>query len=365
MKKIIIVFSLVFIASAIFLTVQTKKNRNGINKIQHINSTTTALSSDEPIKLKGSVSGVLNPGELYSTDNIIGNMRYVPATGPGGFLQGSPSTEPGHHREAQFTHILTKNIAVMETEVTRQMWKDLKTLQQNLPLDPTNIQYGSGMNDPVQNVSWYQAILFANFLSVQNGLTRCYYRDRSFKSPVNSSRPGVVFCNFFADGYRLPTEGEWEYFARAGTTGPFSVDEPYYNSATYYSGTVTDLPNLSTVAVFSAVENGKTWPVATLKANPWNLYDMHGNVWEWCWDRYDNYPKGTRTDYKGPLVASIGDVGRSQRSGGWTMVGAKWVRSAARGHALFGDIDYGFRLVRSLLANMEMSLGSMQKSSKN
>ena len=72
-----------------------------------------------------SVSKTLKPGELYSKDKIVGNMCYVPATGPEGFVQGSPTTEAGHWREAQFTHILTKNIAVMETEVTRQMWADL------------------------------------------------------------------------------------------------------------------------------------------------------------------------------------------------------------------------------------------------
>jgi formylglycine-generating enzyme required for sulfatase activity len=77
------------------------------------------------------------------------------------------------------------------------------------------------------------------------------------------------------------------------------------------------------------MESGKTWPVRSLEPNPWNLYDVHGNVKEWVWDRYDNYPEETVTDYTGPLVSSLRIEDRSQQSGGWTSVGAKRVRSAA------------------------------------
>jgi len=308
----------------------------------------SVFSANESIQDRAVRSKAYKPGALYSTDKIVGNMRFVPPTGPEGFIQGSPSREPGHHRETQFTHILTRKMAVMETEVTQQMWADLKAMKPSLPPDPTDIQRGGGMDHPAQNVSWYDAILFANLLSLQNGLTGCYYVDESFSTLVSSEEPGPVFCDFSADGYRLPTEGEWEYFARAGTTGPFSIREPNYNEKNHYEGDASDLPKLARVAVFNPMERSKTWRVRSLKPNPWKLYDVHGNVWEWVWDRYDNYPKGTVTDYAGPEVSSFGIGDRSTRSGGWTSVGAKWVRSAARGHGITGYIDRGFRFVRTL-----------------
>ena len=96
------------------------------------------------------------------------------------------------------------------------------------------------------------------------------------------------------------------------------------------------------------METAKTWPAASLKPNPWNLYDVHGNVKEWCWDIFDNYPQGRKTDYAGPEVSSLGIKDRAMRGGGWTMIGAKWCRSAARAHHQLGEPDQGFRLVRTL-----------------
>jgi Leucine-rich repeat (LRR) protein len=312
-----------------------------------------------------SISG--HEGTLLATDNIVGNMRYVPLTGSRGFIQGAPETDPGHSPgwDDQFTHILTRNIAVMETEVTRQMWADLKAVQPTLPDDPSNLTFSFYLNQPTQYVSWYEAILFANLLSLQNELTPCYYTNSSKTTLIDStnySNNDTIFCDFSANGYRLPTEGEWEYFTRAGTTTPFWIDEPNFNSNTLYTCTQGDLAALETATVFCANSGNMTSSSGSKLGNPWNLFDVHGNVSELCWDQFISpYPTGTVTDYTGPSSGS----GRVLRGGSFIQDALR-CRSAYRTGASPGNPNfyYGFRLVRTHSApstSYEWSFGDLEK----
>ena len=286
---------------------------------------------------------VIPPGALYATDTIVGNLRYVQA---GTFTQGTPVTEVGRvdWEGPQFQHTLTKNLAVMETEVTRQMWADLRATKTDLPADPSNTVLSTGLSDPVQNIYWQMTLLFANLLSDQQGLTQVYYKDASFTQLLNTSNynSGSYYCNFDANGYRLPTEGEWEYFARAGTTGPFSVNEPAYSSSTCTSCTAGTLVALESVAWFCANAGSTTHPVGTKTANPWGFKDVHGNVGEWCWDLYGSYPTLRQTDYRGPSVGGL----RLAR-GGDRISSSGAARSGYRRN-LLPNVAYntGFRLVR-------------------
>ncbi len=288
---------------------------------------------------------VYSAGDLVGHESIVGNMRFVPA---GSFLQGSPSLEPCRGSdETQFPHTLTQPFALMETEVTRQMWADLRAVQTTLPADPTSTGYGAGMMNPVQNVTWYQAVLFANLLSVQSGLTPCYYRDEDFLLPIDSGyyTVGPFYCRWDANGYRLPSEGEWEYACRAGTTTSFWLEEPDYSSGNC-SGeqTLGMYPQLETTAWFMANSASGTQPVRTKAANGWNLSDMNGNVMEWCWDVYGTYP-GSATDYRGKSSGNI----RAVRGGCWSF-SAGCCRSASRLDITQSN-PYnflGFRLVRTL-----------------
>ncbi|MEW6364865.1 MAG: SUMF1/EgtB/PvdO family nonheme iron enzyme [Acidobacteriota bacterium] len=288
------------------------------------------------------------PGDLYATDHVADgaaywNLRYVPATGAGGFTQGSPTSEPGHYKENQFQHILTRNIAVMETEVSRQMWADLLAKQASLPPDPSPSAVPT--NHPCQ-ASWCQSVLFANLLSVQQGLTRCYHTDSTKSTPIDATNytAGGYYCDFDANGYRMPTEGEWEYFTRAGTTTPFSISEPNYNAATMYSCTAGVLPNLESVAVYCA-NSVATMPVGSLLPNPWNLRDVHGNLYEWCWDWADFYPPAGQTDYAGPATGAA----RIVRGAAYHSIPVN-CRSATRAGGAPGIVSsyVGFRLVRTL-----------------
>ncbi|MEW6365021.1 MAG: SUMF1/EgtB/PvdO family nonheme iron enzyme [Acidobacteriota bacterium] len=293
---------------------------------------------------------LLKPGYLFARDPILGNLRYVPATGPAGFVQGSPSSEPCRWSdEQQFTHVLTRDLAVMETEVTRRAWEALKAKQPKLPADPTCPEFGSGKANPVQCVTWCEAVLFANLLAVSEDLTRCYYTDASKRIPIDGSNylSGKYYCDFEACGYRLPTEAEWEWFCRAGTTGPFSVNESRYTSKDCGKPSLPGMfPELEAVAWFSANSSeSRTSPVGTKKANPWNLKDVHGNALEWCWDWLATYPHPKRTNYAGPGRGTY----RVERGGSFGFP-AKACRSAFRD----GDTpDYrggstGFRLVRKI-----------------
>jgi len=300
-------------------------------------------SQDRHVFFNAAVTATLNPCfGLYAIDSIVGDLMRVAA---GTFWQGRGPGDPCDYAdEAPFRHTLTRNLAVMATEVTRQMWADLQALQPTLPADPTSTGHGGGMDHPVQMVTWRAAVLFANLLSAAQGLAPCYFKDEAMSIPLTAANygTGTVFCDWEAEGYRLPTEGEWEYCCRAGSTTPFSVNEPNFSYCTSYC-TAGLLPSLEKVAVFCANNSGGTSPARSRLPNPWGLYDVHGNVWEWCWDWAGAYPAGPVTDYRGPG----GSGNRSLRGGGWDYP-ALSCRSSDRGayNPDSGLNTGGFRLCR-------------------
>jgi formylglycine-generating enzyme required for sulfatase activity len=180
-----------------------------------------------------------------------------------------------------------------------------------------------GAKNPVEQVRWSDAVRFCNKRSELEGLRPCYDL-KTWK------------CDFTADGYRLPTEAEWEYACRAGT------------STAYFFGDETS--KLGDFAWFDKNSGGRPHPVAQKQPNPWGLYDMCGGLWEWCNDFYkvDYYQESPTTDPKGP------DAGQTKvvRGGAWRF-SAERCRSGYRhnenpGYAdvCFGYDIYGFRCVR-------------------
>lgn len=182
------------------------------------------------------------------------------------------------------------------------------------PVPVTNALYFSIMqktvepNDdpqaPVVNVSWNDAISFCNLLSQHSGLTGCY--------SVSDDSDSVV-CNWEADGYRLPTEAEWQYACKAGTTG-------------YRYG------ELDEIAWYQENSDGMTHEVGKKLPNAWGLHDMLGNVWEWCWDLYDVKVYGSYRVFRG------GSWAEEARGCGATC--------RRRSHPTFCIDDLGFRLAR-------------------
>ena len=222
----------------------------------------TAVRVAKPAAARPSTSG--------KNRNSLG-MEFVYIQ-PGSFMMGSPSGESGRDSdEKQHRVTLTRGYYMQTTEVTQGQWERV------MGSNPSRFKnYGS--NCPVEKVSWEDCQQFIRKLNGMEGTSK----------------------------YRLPTEAEWEYAARSGTTGAYAGD-------------------LDAMAWYRNNSGSKTHAVGGKRPNAWGLYDMHGNVWEWCHDWYGDYSSGSVMDPTGPSSGSI----RVLRGGSWYHY-AKYCRSASR-----------------------------------
>ncbi len=238
------------------------------------------------------------------------------------FEMGSPADEPGRDDDELLHTVGLRDSVVAAThEVTQSEWEAMGML---------NESRFAGADRPVENVTWFQAVQYCNALSDDAGLTPCYQVDG-----LN------VTWDRDADGWRLPTEAEWEWLARGGNAMPLSNMDA--------GDEVTDgdyAPYLDPVGWYEDNAPAGTADVAQKTANPRGLYDVHGNVWEWCWDWYGEYEAGSVNDPTGP---DSGDR-RVIRGGSWHYR-ADDCRSASRGayYPTSADDFVGLRPVRTVV----------------
>ncbi len=235
--------------------------------------------------------------------NSIGmEFVYIP---PGTFVMGSPPNEYGHDlTEREHVVVFTKGFYLQTTEVTQGEWKAIMGENPSYFLN-------CGDDCPVENVSWYDAQEFIERLNEREGTTR----------------------------YRLPTEAEWEYACRAGTKAAFA------DGGTITGDTRFINPSLGRMGWYYSNSEEATHPVAQKQPNAWGLYDMHGNVWEWCQDWMAQYPFEVARDPKGPPSG----LSRIRRGGSWQEYPV-FCRSAYRGssHPKNKSPSIGFRVAMGL-----------------
>jgi len=263
-------------------------------------------------------------------------LKLIPA---GDFMMGNPAGsiyQPGQTPETLHKVTLTKSFYIGKYEVTQgQYITVMGTNPSNFTSSPAAGEIQS--KRPVEQVNFYDVIAFCNKLSILEGLRPVYIINGSTNPAdwgavpdINNTTWDSVIMDRSKNGYRLPTEAEWEYACRAGTVTHYNTGNTMSDSTGWY------LNN----------SGGRTREVGKKPANAWGLYDMHGNVWEWCWDWLgdDNY-SGEKTD---PTGASSGT--EKVLSSGGHGNGDYWLRSSARFIRPTNFIfeDAGFRLVRGL-----------------
>jgi formylglycine-generating enzyme required for sulfatase activity len=240
-------------------------------------------------------------GQTYTVQSVSGDtiaLRKTQDAIPGfvrieggTFTMGSPANEAGRKNDEVQHQVTVSAFYIGKYQVTLAEYESV------MGKNPSSFK---GSNLPVGKVSWNDAVEYCNKLSQKERLTPAYQ--------ISSNN---VTCNWNANGYRLPTEAEWEYACRAGTT------TAHNNGSNAFS---------DDVGWWYRNSNNTSHPVGEKPANAWGLYDMHGNVWEWCWDRSGSYSSGAQTDPRGP------DSGNNRvvRGGGWACTSNTDLRSASR-----------------------------------
>ena len=263
----------------------------------------------------------------------------------GTFIMGSPENEPGHSsNETQHEVTLTKGFHMGKYPIIQAQYQ---AIMGNNPSSFTTSSGGDNpANRPVDRVSWYDAIVFCNRLSIVAGLSPAYYISGSTNPddwgtiPTDSDATwNAVIVVAGSTGYRLPTEAQWEYACRAGTTSAYNWGTNYIDdSKANYIADYVDANNTT-----AGTYLGRTTEAGKYAPNAWGLYDMHGNVMEWCWDWYGTYSSVAQED---PIGASSGPR-RVKRGGSGTGYG-QYLRSAARATSdPYYRSDYnGFRVLR-------------------
>jgi len=271
-------------------------------------------------------------------DEMRDNKNLIWVNG-GSFTMGSPTSESGRDTNETQHKVTLSGFWIGRYSVTQVQWKSV--MGKNPSTNKATIEGEDPDLLPVETISWYEVLVFCNKLSMAENLTPAYSINGK-TDPVqwgdvpttNNATWNAVTIVQGSTGYRLPTEAQWEYACRAGTTTAYSTGDLITPSTAWYS---VNAENNTHQVGLRPIPNG----------NPWGLFDMHGNVWDWCWDWYDpKYGNNNASGEINPTGATSGTY-RMLRGGGWDNLIVS-LRSAARYATLPYSYGYvfGLRIVR-------------------
>lgn len=297
---------------------------NDTNAIDYINWCDTLIQAKLPV---GATTGKLwvmvygrksNEADFKVRPSVMPKIDYalVPA---GTFQMGNTGKDFGFTDEFPVHNVtISRDLLMSKYEITQKQYEIV------MSFNPSSIQ---GQKLPVDQVTWFDAVGFCNKLSALEELEPCYTIDGT-----------NVECNWDAEGYRLPTEAEWEYACKSGTKTDF------------FSGDLTSTAchpideSLSTIGWYYCNSDWVAHEVGTLQQNSFGLFDMNGNVAEWCWDWYGGYGNAPVTDPKGPESGTE----RVVRGGAWGHSARKCRSSLRYSYLPDNQLVYiGFRIIKN------------------